>query len=399
MFIHQMYIKTTFQNSGSMALAGVRVIELAGLAPVPFCGMILADFGAKVIRVDRTKVAMAMDTQARGKRSVAINLKSPEGVAVLKRLCVQSDVILEPFRQGVMEKLGLGPEELLKDNPGLIYARLTGYGQSGALAKAAGHDINYLAMSGLLSMLGRSNEKPYAPLNLVADFAGGGLMCAFGVVLALLERAKSGRGQVIDTSMVEGAAYVGSFMWKSRKIGMWDHSRGENLLDSGAPFYDTYQTSDGKYMAVGAIEPQFYTQLIHGLGLDAAKLPPQMSSSDWPQLRQIFTKQFATKTQEDWARIFDGTDACVTPVLSMDEVISHPHNLERASFHRDAQGDVTPSPAPILSRTPGKPCLARDPMIGEHTRPVLEEFGFKPAEVDQLLSAGVIECNAAKARL
>ncbi|XP_042158119.1 alpha-methylacyl-CoA racemase isoform X1 [Oncorhynchus tshawytscha] len=382
-----------------MALAGVRVIELAGLAPAPFCGMILADFGAKVIRVDRTKVAMAMDTQARGKRSVAINLKSPEGVAVLKRLCIQSDVVLEPFRKGVMEKLGLGPEELLKENPRLIYARLTGYGQSGAYAKAAGHDINYLAMSGLLSMLGRSHEKPYAPLNLLADFAGGGLTCALGVVLALLERTRSGIGQVVDTSMVEGAAYVGSFVWKSRSIGMWNNSRGENMLDSGAPFYDTYQTSDGKYMAVGAIETQFYNQLIHGLGLDAANLPPQMSFSDWPVVRQIFTKQFATKTQEEWGHVFDGMDACVTPVLSLDEVISHPHNQERASFHRDAQGEVTPSPAPVLSRTPADPCLAQDPLIGEHTRPVLEEFGFKLAEVDQLLSAGIIECNVAKARL
>ncbi|KAL0965706.1 hypothetical protein UPYG_G00284680 [Umbra pygmaea] len=382
-----------------MALAGVRVIELAGLAPVPFCGMILADFGAKVIRVDRTKVAMALDTQARGKRSVALNLKSPEGVAVLKRLCVQSDVILEPFRKGVMEKLGLGPEELLKENPGLIYARLTGYGQSGSYAKAAGHDINYLAMSGLLSMLGRSHDKPYAPLNLVADFAGGGLTCAFGVVLALLERTRSGRGQVIDATMVEGAAYVSSFVWKSRRIGMWNNPRGENLLDSGAPFYDTYQTSDGKYVAVGAIEPQFYTQLIHGLGLDAAKLPPQMSFTDWPELKKIFTKQFATKSQEEWACVFDGTDACVTPVLSMDEVISHPHNQERASFHRDAEGEVTPNPAPVLSRTPANVCLDRDPIIGEHTRPVLEEFGFKPTEVDQLLSAGVIECNSARARL
>lgn len=374
-------------------------MELAGLAPVPFCGMILADFGAKVIRVDRTKVAMAVDTQGRGKRSVALNLKTPEGVAVLRRLCVQSDVLLEPYRKGVMEKLGLGPEELLKENPRLIYARLTGYGQSGSYAAAAGHDINYLALSGLLSMLGRSNDKPYAPLNLVADFAGGGLTCALGVLLALLERSQSGRGQVIDTSMVEGAAYVGSFVWKSRSIGMWNYSRGENMLDSGAPFYDTYQTSDQKYMAVGAIEPQFYTQLLHGLGLDAADLPSQMSFSDWPALRQVFTECFAKKTQAEWVAVFDGTDACVTPVLSLEEVSSHPHNRERGSFLLDSQGEESPRPAPVLSRTPAQPCLARDPAIGEHTRDVLEEFGYQPQEIDRMQSAGALECNAARSKL
>ncbi|XP_076613416.1 alpha-methylacyl-CoA racemase [Chaetodon auriga] len=382
-----------------MALAGVRVIELAGLAPAPFCGMILADFGAKVIRVDRTKAAMSLDTQGRGKQSVAINLKTSEGVALLRKLCVQSDVVLEPYRKGVMEKLGLGPLDLLKENPRLIYARLTGYGQSGSYATAAGHDINYLAISGLLSRLGRSGEKPYAPLNLVADFAGGGLTCALGVVLALLERMKSGKGQVIDASMVEGAAYVGSFVWKSRSIGMWDRSRGQNLLDSGAPFYDTYQTSDGKYMAVGALEPQFYTQLLKGLELDAAELPPQMSFSDWPQLRRIFTERFASKTQADWSVIFDGTDACVTPVLSFEEVSSHPHNRERASFIKDSKGDESPRPAPLLSRTPAEPRLAADPIIGEHTVEVLEEYGFSSAEIEQMRAAGVVECNAAKAKL
>ncbi|XP_026052027.1 alpha-methylacyl-CoA racemase-like [Carassius auratus] len=382
-----------------MALAGVRVIELAGLAPAPFCGMILADFGARVIRVDRTKVPMTVDTQARGKQSVALNLKNPRGVAVLKRLCVQSDVVLEPYRKGVMEKMGLGPEDLLKENPRLIYARLTGYGQSGSYAKAAGHDINYLAMSGLLSMLGRSSEKPYAPLNLVADFAGGGLMCAFGIVLALLERSRSGQGQIIDASMVEGAAYVGSFMWKSRSLGLWNRPRGENLLDSGAPFYDTYRTSDGKYMAVGAIEPQFYQQLIQGLGLYEADLPAQMSVSDWPQLRQTFTRVFASKTQEEWIRVFDGTDACVTPVLSFDEVLSHPHNQARGSFFKDSQGEISPRPAPVLSRSPAEPCHSRDPFIGEHTRSVLKEYGFEQAQIEQLLSAGIAECNEAKARL
>uniref|UniRef100_A0A3Q1F212 Alpha-methylacyl-CoA racemase n=1 Tax=Acanthochromis polyacanthus TaxID=80966 RepID=A0A3Q1F212_9TELE len=382
-----------------MALAGVRVIELAGLAPAPFCGMILADFGAKVIRVDRTKVAASMDTQARGKRSVAINLKTAEGVALLRKLCVQSDVVLEPYRKGVMEKLGLGPHELLMENPRLIYARLTGYGQSGSYATAAGHDINYLAMSGLLSRLGRSGEKPYAPLNLLADFAGGGLTCALGIVLALLERTKSGKGQVIDASMVEGAAYTGSFIWKSRSIGLWDRSRGENLLDSGAPFYDTYQTSDGKYMAVGAIEPQFYKQLLQGLELNAGDLPPQMSFDDWPELRRIFTQRFASKTQADWSRIFDGTDACVTPVLTFEQVSAHPHNQERGSFVKDSSGQESPRPAPVLSRTPAEPGLGSSPDPGEHTVEVLEEYGFASSEIDKMVAAGVVECNAIKAKL
>ncbi|KAM8828053.1 alpha-methylacyl-CoA racemase [Spinachia spinachia] len=382
-----------------MALAGVRVVELAGLAPAPFCGMILADFGAKVIRVDRTKVGMSLDTQGRGKRSVAINLKTSEGVTLLRKLCVQSDVVLEPYRKGVMEKLGLGPQELLKENPRLIYARLTGYGQSGPYANAAGHDINYVALSGLLSRLGRSGEKPCAPLNLIADFAGGGLSCALGIVLALLERTKSGKGQVIDASMVEGAAYVGSFAWKSRSIGMWDRPRGQNMLDGGAPFYDTYETADGKYMAVGAIEPQFYGQLLEGLELDAGALPPQMSFTDWPELRRIFIASFASKTQADWSRIFDGTDACVTPVLALDEASSHPHNQERASFVKDAGGEESPRPAPVLSRTPAQPCLACDPAIGEHTAEVLNEFGFTAADVDRMLAAGVVESSAVKAKL
>ncbi|CAI5667205.1 alpha-methylacyl-CoA racemase [Oreochromis niloticus] len=382
-----------------MALAGVRVIELAGLAPAPFCGMILADFGAKVIRVDRTKVPVSLDTQARGKRSVAINLKTTEGIALLRKLCIKSDVVLEPYRKGVMEKLGLGPHELLKENPRLIYARLTGYGQSGSYATAAGHDINYIAMSGLLSRLGRSGEKPYAPLNLLADFGGGGLTCALGIVLALLERTKSGKGQIIDASMVEGAAYMGSFLWKSRSIGLWNRSRGENMLDSGAPFYDTYQTSDGQFMAVGAIEPQFYKRLLKGLELDAGELPSQMSFDDWPELRRIFTERFASKTQAEWSEIFDGTDACVTPVLSFDQVSSHPHNRERGSFMKDSSGEESPRPAPVLSRTPAEPCLTSDPVTGEHTAEVLQEYGFTSPQIDQMLSAGVIECNAVKAKL
>ncbi|KAJ8287302.1 hypothetical protein GJAV_G00050010 [Gymnothorax javanicus] len=383
----------------AMALAGVRVVELAGLAPAPFCGMILADFGAQVIRVDRTKVAMSMDTLARGKRSVALDLKKPQGVAVLHRLCVKSDVLIEPFRKGVMEKLGLGPDELLKENPRLVYARLTGFGQSGSYSSSAGHDINFMAISGLLSVLGRRLENPQPPLNLLADFAGGGLMCALGIVLALLERHASGRGQVIDASMVEGAAYMGSFAWKSRAIGLWNRPRGENMLDGGSPFYTTYRTSDGKYMAVGALEPQFYDQVVHGLGLDAAALPPQMSASDWPDLHRVFSEAFLGRTQEEWCSVFDGTDACVFPVLPLEEAQTHPHNRERGSFLRDEQGEISPRPAPLLSRTPAAPSLSRDPLVGEHTRSVLEELGYGPDEIQELLDLGAAECNKVAARL
>uniref|UniRef100_A0A8C4ULQ7 Alpha-methylacyl-CoA racemase n=1 Tax=Falco tinnunculus TaxID=100819 RepID=A0A8C4ULQ7_FALTI len=290
-----------------MALSGVRVLELAGLAPAPLCGMILADFGAWVVRVDRApRSAVATDVQGRGKRSLALNLKRPPGAAALRRLCCGADVLIEPFRHGVMEELGLGPEILLQENPRLIYARLTGFGQTGKYARSAGHDINYLALSGVLSKLGRKNENPYAPINLLADFAGGGVMCALGIITALYERTKSGKGQIVDASMVEGVAYLSSFLWKSQNLGLWNRPRGENLLDGGAPFYETYKTSDGKYMAVGAIEPQFYEQLINGLGLGSHELPSQLSFSDWPEMKKKFASIFAQKTQAEWCSIFDG---------------------------------------------------------------------------------------------
>ncbi|XP_006875453.1 PREDICTED: alpha-methylacyl-CoA racemase [Chrysochloris asiatica] len=246
-----------------MALRGVCVVELAGLAPGPLCGMILSDFGAQVLRVDRPGSAGDVSHLARGKRSLILDLKRPQGTEVLRRLCSRADVLLEPFRCGVMEKLQLGPEVLLRDNPKLIYARLSGFGQSGRLSTAAGHDINYLALSGVLSKIG-SGEQLYAPLNLLADFGGGGLMCTLGILLALFERTRSGKGQVIDANMVEGTAYLSSFLWKTHKAGLWDRPRGQNLLDGGAPFYTTYRTADGQFMAVGAIEPQFYELLIKG---------------------------------------------------------------------------------------------------------------------------------------
>ncbi|XP_077203061.1 alpha-methylacyl-CoA racemase [Paroedura picta] len=383
-----------------MALRGVRVLELSGLAPAPLCGLVLADFGAQVVRVDRfRRAALHADVQGRGKRSLAIDLKRPQGAEALKRLCQAADVLVEPFRPGVMEKLNLGPDVLLKSNPRLIYARLTGFGNSGAYSKMAGHDINYLAVSGILSRLGRKDENPYAPINLLADFAGGGIMCALGIIIALYERTKSGKGQVIDASMVEGAAYLSSFLWKSLNSGLWNRPRGENLLDSGAPFYETYKTSDGKFMAVGALEPQFYQQFINGLGLDSHKLPDQYDFSGWPEMKKRFADLFSKKTQAEWCEIFEHTDACVTPVLSFEGVASHPHNKERGTFLKNDQEEISPRPAPLLSRTPATPSYKRDPFIGEHTEEILLEYGFSNEEITQLITLKVIESNKPKANL
>ncbi|XP_002919481.1 alpha-methylacyl-CoA racemase isoform X2 [Ailuropoda melanoleuca] len=381
-----------------MALRGISVLELAGLGPGPYCGMVLADFGAHVVRVDRLGDLRDLGVLARAKRSLAVDLKRPQGAAVLRRLCARTDVVLEPFRPGVMEKLQLGPEILQKENPKLIYARLSGFGQSGRFSRVAGHDINYLALSGVLSKIGRNGENPFPPLNLLADFGGGGLMCTLGILMALFERTRSGKGQVIDANMVEGTAYLSSFLWKTQQIGLWDQPQGQNLLDGGAPFYTTYKTADGGFMAVGALEPQFYKLLIEGLGLRHDELPPQMSMSDWPEMKKRFADVFARKTKAEWCQIFDGTDACVTPVLTFEEVAHHDHNKERGSFITDEQG-VSPRPAPLLSDTPAVPSSQRDPYVGEHTEEILREFGFSQVEINQLASDKVIESHKPRANL
>lgn len=382
-----------------MPLRGIKVLELAGLAPGPFCGMVLADFGARVVLVERPGAVGNVRLLARGKRSLVVDLKQPRGVAVLRRLSAQADVVLEPFRRGVMEKLQLGPEILQKENPKLIYARLSGFGQSGRFSGVAGHDINYLALSGVLSKIGRSGENPYAPLNLLADFGGGGLMCALGILMALFERTRSGKGQIIDASMVEGAAYLSSFLWKTENKGLWKQPRGENLIDGGAPFYTTYRTADGEFMAVGALEPQFYELLVKGLGLKSDELPNQMSITDWPEMKKKFADVFAKKTKAEWCQIFDGTDACVTPVLTLEEVPHHGHNKERGSFIIDGEQEVIPRPAPVLSNTPAVPSSKRDPFLGEHTEEILKEFGFSQEEIDQLNSDKITQCNKWKPKL
>ncbi|XP_064607745.1 alpha-methylacyl-CoA racemase-like [Liolophura sinensis] len=376
-----------------MALKGVRVVELAGLAPAPFCGMILADFGANVIRVDRLKSkSMMPDTLGRGKKSISVNLKEARGVELLRKMSVAADVLIEPFRAGIMEKMGLGPEILCSANPGLIYARLTGYGQKGPMAKHAGHDINYLATSGILSALGRKGEKPTPPVNLVADFAGGSLTCALGIMMALFERSHSGKGQVVDCSMVEGAAYLASFIWstKNAQLPLWGRPRGENMLDSGAAYYDTYRTSDSKYMAVGALEPQFYANLVKGLGLDPSEYH-QFTNPE--ELKEKFTEVFSTKTRDEWTKIFDGTDSCVTPVLEMDEATSHPHNVANGTFLSSASGAKEPGPAPSLLRTPSVRRSLPLPAIGQHTREILVELGYQSDDISSMLADGVVEEN------
>ncbi|HYC54929.1 MAG TPA: CaiB/BaiF CoA-transferase family protein [Candidatus Binatia bacterium] len=375
-------------------LSGFRVIEMAGLAPAPYAGLILADFGADVIRVDRSPTAGSRpdptrDYLARGKRSVGINMKDARGVDSLMRLIDTADVLIEPFRPGVMEKLGAGPDVALSRNPRLVYARLTGWGQGGPFSPMAGHDIDYIALSGALTLFGREGEKPIPPVNLLGDFAGGGMLCALGVVLALLERSKSGKGQVVDSAMVDGAAHLASFVFGFFHAGLWAEPRGTNLLDTGAPFYDTYATSDGEFMAVGAIEPQFYARLIEGLGLSADDMPHQMDRSSWPQVRQRFTEVFASRTRKEWTQIFDGTDACVAPVLGLGEAASHPHNVARSTFVDGIGGVPMPAPAPRLSRTPGV-AAATAPMPGAHTDAVLAEAGLGADEITALRAAGAV---------
>ncbi|XP_065890485.1 alpha-methylacyl-CoA racemase-like [Dysidea avara] len=373
-----------------MALRGLKVVEMAGLAPAPMAGMILADFGASVVRVDK-KNAPLMDYLTRHKRSIAVDLRHPEGVGVVHRLCRTADILIEPYRPGVMEKLGLGPHELLEKNPRLIYSRLTGFGQTGPLSHKAGHDVNYLAISGVLSMLGRSNQPPNPPINLLADFAGGSAMCVLGILLALIERNTSQRGQVVDAAMVEGATYLNYFLRASKKMGIWTEPRGHNLLDSGAPFYEVYTTSDGRYMAVGAIEPNFYNPLLEGLGLNEDDLPGQMDIQKWPEMKQKFAEIFATKTQQQWTEIFSDLDACVQPVLDMDEAVTHPHNVHRGMFQRTASDDVQVCPAPKLSRTPGRSTDTAGVLnTGQHTVEILKELQYPQKEIQQLIDGEIV---------
>ncbi|MDQ1656748.1 MAG: alpha-methylacyl-CoA racemase [Cryptosporangiaceae bacterium] len=336
-------------------LAGIRVLEIASMAPAPFGCMILADLGADVLRVDRPGEAflgsVGRGPLGRGRRSVVADLKDPAGVAAVLGLAARADVLVEGFRPGVAERLGIGPEPCHERNPGLVYARMTGWGQDGPLASRAGHDINYIALAGALDPIGRAGERPVPPLNLVGDFGGGGALLVIGILAALAERSRSGLGQVVDAAMVDGAGLLTAFLHGMIADGQWQGGRGENLLDGGAPFYDTYATADGRHVSVGALEPQFYAALLDGLGLADAGLPAQGDQQRWPELRAAVADRFATRTRDEWAEVFAGTDACVYPVLAPGEAADHPHARARGTF-TEVGGIVQPSPAPRFSRTP-----------------------------------------------
>jgi alpha-methylacyl-CoA racemase len=335
-------------------LQGLRVVELAGIGPGPHAAMILGDLGADVVRIERPGKSGVpqgtRDAMLRNRRSVAADLKSDEGRELVLRLVAKADVLIEGYRPGVTERLGLGPEDCATVNERLVYGRMTGWGQDGPRAQQAGHDINYISLNGVLSAVGRKGERPVPPLNLAGDFGGGSMFLIVGILSALWERQTSGKGQVVDAAMVDGSSVLAQMMWSFRASGMWSDERGTNMLDTGAPYYDTYATADGKYVAVGAIEPQFYALLLQGLGLDAANLPDQNDVSRWPELRATFTDAFAAHDREHWAKVFDGTDACVTAVLSFGEVETEPHITERGTFYQDA-GHLQPMPAPRFSRS------------------------------------------------
>jgi alpha-methylacyl-CoA racemase len=378
-------------------LAGVRIIEIAGIGPGPFAAMLLADMGAEVIRVERTQSVRGpapesahWDVLLRGRRNVAIDLKHERGVETLLRLVEHADALIEGFRPGVMERLGVGPDRCLALNPRLVFGRMTGWGQSGPLANTAGHDINYISLAGALAHFGRQGQAPVPPLNMVGDFGGGGLMLAFGVVCALLESRTSGRGQVVDAAMVDGSATLMSMFWAFRNAGLFDEQRpGTNLLDTGAHFYDVYQCLDGKYLAVGAIEPQFYALFLELVGLaEDPEMEPQMDREKWPAMKAKVAARIITKSRDEWASIFEGTDACVAPVLTMSEAAKHPHNVERGTFI-EPDGVTQPAPAPRFSRTAvGVPSSPSHP--GQHSREVLTEAGFSASEIDALIRVGAV---------
>ena len=374
-------------------LTGLKIIELQGIGPGPYCGMMLADMGAEITRIDRSSNVGAdaggrVDILARGRRSVAVDLKNPEGVETVLKLIAQADVLIEGFRPGVTERLGLGPEICHARNPRLIYGRMTGWGQTGTMAQAAGHDINYIALSGALHAIGEASGKPVPPLNLVGDFGGGGMFLAFGILAALYERERSGQGQVVDAAMTDGSAVLMNAIFGIMNSGQWQ-ARGTNLLDSGAHFYNTYETRDGKFISVGSIEPQFYALLLEKSGLgEKPDLPRQMARDQWPDLKQTLGDIVRSKTRDEWDEIMLGTDICYAPVLDFQEAAQHPHNKARDTFV-EVDGVVQAAPAPRFDRTPPEvPGAAAKP--GEHTDEILKDAGMSAAEIAALRESGAI---------
>ncbi|HLS55202.1 MAG TPA: CaiB/BaiF CoA-transferase family protein [Zeimonas sp.] len=374
-------------------LQGVRVIEIAGIGPGPFCAMMLSDMGAEVLRIDRADAVGArgerdprFEALNRGRRSIAVDLKSPDAVRALLRLVEKADVLIEGFRPGVMERLGLGPADCASVNPRLVYGRMTGWGQEGPLAQAAGHDLNYIALTGVLHSIGRPGQAPVPPLNLVGDFGGGSLYLAFGIACALWESQRSGRGQVVDAAIVDGASSLATFLHGALARGGWTERRGENLLDGGRPWYDSYETADGGYVSLGPIEPRFYQQFLERVGLAGEDLPAQNDPAGWPRLRERFAALFRTRTRAQWCELLEGTDACFAPVLSPLEAPAHAHNKARGSFV-DVAGVVQPAPAPRFERT--RPEVASGaPWAGQHTIEALADWGFPAADIDALIARG-----------
>jgi alpha-methylacyl-CoA racemase len=378
-------------------LIGRRIIEIAGIGPGPFAAMMLSDMGAEVIRVERTQAVRGpapdsahWDVLLRGRRNIAIDLKSPDGIATLLELVKGADALIEGFRPGVMERLGVGPEDCAKVNAKLVYGRMTGWGQDGPYGPRAGHDINYIALAGALAHFSRAGEAPVPPLNMVGDFGGGGMYLAFGVVCALLEAERSGKGQVVDAAMVDGAASLMSMFWGFKNIGLFnENTPGTNLLDTGAHFYDVFECKDGKYVSIGSIEPQFYALLLEKTGLENdERFAKQMDQSQWPALKETLREVFATKTQSEWCQIMEGTDVCFAPVLTMSQAAAHPHNVERKTFI-EIDGVTQPAPAPRFSRSHTQ--VSTPPAHpGQHTREILTEWGIPQDRIEQLIASGAV---------
>ena len=376
------------------ALSGVKVVEFAGIGPGPFCCMLLADMGAEVIRVDRAMNVgndlydPKYNSLLRGRKNLALDLKNPDGVEAALKLCERADILIEGFRPGVMERLGLGPDVCLKRNPKLVYGRMTGWGQTGPLAQAAGHDINYISLTGALHSIGRPGEKPVPPLNLVGDFGGGALYLAMGMLAALVEAQRSGKGQVVDAAMTDGATSLMAMFYGFTASGMWQEPHGTNMLDGGAHFYDTYETKDGKWISIGSIEPQFYAILREKAGLTDSLWDAQMDRAKWPEMKKKIEEVFKTKTRDEWCEIMEGTDICFAPVLSIKEAINHPHNKARETIV-EIDGVAQPNVAPRFSRTESK-IQGPAPVIGEHTESALKDWGFSDGDVEGLKKAEAI---------
>jgi len=372
-------------------LKGLKIIEMAGIGPGPFCGMVLADLGAEIIRVDRASAigtGSKQDAANRGKRSIAIDLKSEEGVEVVLKLVETADAIFEGFRPGVMERLGLGPDVCSQRNERIVFGRMTGWGQEGPLANAAGHDINYISLTGALAAIGRPGSPPVPPLNLIGDFGGGGMLLALGLVAALLESKESKKGQVVDAAMTDGSALLMTMIYTMQSSGVWKTSMGSNLLDGGSHFYDTYECKDGKFISIGSIEPQFYALLCQIADLDKEVFGKQMSRDSWPEQKEEITKIFLNKSRDEWCDLMEGTDVCFAPVLDMSEAPKHPHNIERKTFI-DLEGVTQPAPAPRFSRT--EPEVVSSPsIVGEHTNEVLSSIGLSDEDISSLKTSGAV---------